>query len=214
VLGDDAGMSSATSSPTAADRSLRRVCVYCGSNPGNDPAYREAAVAVGRDLAGRGIGVVYGGGDVGLMGIVADAAMTAGGEVVGVIPQALFDREVGHRGVTELRVVASMHERKMLMAELSDAFVALPGGVGTLEELIEVFTWTQLGLHEKPCAVLDVNGFYRHLVAFLDHAVTAGFLSAEHRRTLLEVSAAEDLVPAFEAWRPVDVEKWVDRESV
>jgi uncharacterized protein (TIGR00730 family) len=192
---------------------LRRICVYCGSNPGRDARYGEAAEAVGRDLASRGIGVVYGGGDVGLMGTVADAAMRAGGEVVGVIPKALVDREIGHRGLTELHVVGSMHERKLLMADLADAFVALPGGVGTLEELIEVFTWTQLGLHRKPCAVLDVGGYYQHLIAFLDHAVSEGFLTPEHRGTLLEVGEPEDLVPAFEAWEPVEAAKWIDRRE-
>jgi uncharacterized protein (TIGR00730 family) len=188
--------------------------VYCGSSPGTDPRYLRTAKAVGRELARRGVGVVYGGGDIGLMGAVADATLAAGGEVIGIIPRALLEREVGHRGLTELRVVSSMHERKMMMAELADAFVALPGGIGTLEELIEVFTWTQLGLHRKPCAVLDVAGFFGHLIAFLDHAVDQGFLTAEHRRTLLEIERVEDLLPALEAWRPIEVESWVDRRAV
>jgi uncharacterized protein (TIGR00730 family) len=172
------------------------------------------AQALGRELAGRGIGVVYGGGNVGLMGALADATMQAGGEVIGVIPQPLLDREVGHRGVTELKVVGSMHERKMLMADLSDAFVALPGGIGTLEELIEVFTWTQLGLHDKPCAILDSNGYYEHLIAFLDHAVGEGFLRADQRRTLLEIATVEDVVPAIERWQPTATERWIDRRAV
>ena len=140
--------------------SVRRVCVYAGSNPGSDPAYAEAARALASLLAERGIGLVFGGGKVGLMGVLADTALAAGGEVIGVMPQALVDREIGHPGLTELRVVGSMHERKALMAELSDAFVAVPGGIGTLEELIEVYTWSQLGIHDKPCGVLNVRGYY------------------------------------------------------
>ena len=192
---------------------LRRICVYCGSNPGHDPRYLAAARALGAELAARGIGLVYGGGNVGLMGAVADAAMAGGGEAVGVIPQALLEREIGHRGVTELHVVDSMHERKMRMADLADAFVALPGGIGTLEELVEVFTWTQLGLHEKPCSVLDVGGYYRPLVAFLDHAVEQGFLAPEHRSSLLEFETVEEVVPGLEAWAPVHVQKWIDRRA-
>src|SRR3712207_1163783 len=159
---------------------MNRVCVYCGSSPGARPEYRAAARDLGTHLAQSGIGVVYGGGKVGLMGAVADAARDAGGEVIGVIPRALWEREVGHRGLDDLRVVASMHERKALMADLSDAFVALPGGVGTLEELVEAMTWTQLGIHDKPCGLLDAGGYYRHLVAFLDHAVEERFLRPEH----------------------------------
>ena len=158
---------------------MRRVCVYAGSNPGSDPAY--AGAPRGRSprlLAERGIGLVYGGGNVGLMGVLADTALAAGGEVIGVMPQALVDREIGHRGLTELRVVGSMHERKALMAELSDAFVAVPGGIGTLEELIEVYTWSQLGIHDKPCGVLNVRGYYDALAAFLDHAVERGLPAA------------------------------------
>jgi uncharacterized protein (TIGR00730 family) len=192
---------------------LRRLCVYCGSSPGADPRYAGAARAVGGLLARRGIGLVYGGGNVGLMGAVADAAMAAGGEVVGVIPQALLDREVGHRGVTELRVVASMHERKALMAELSDGFLALPGGIGTLEELVEVYTWAQLGLHRKPIGLLDVAGFYASLVAFLDHAVAERFLRPEHRATLLVGDDAEALLRRMADFQPPAVEKWLDRAS-
>ncbi len=148
-------------SPTSASLApVQRICVYAGSNPGRDPAYAETAADLGRLLAGRGIGVVYGGGKVGLMGILADAAMEAGGEVIGVMPQDLVNREIGHPGITELRVVGSMHERKAMMAELSDGFIALPGGAGTLEELIEIYTWSQLGLHRNPMGVLNVNGYY------------------------------------------------------
>ena len=170
-----------------------RICVYAGSNPGAKAAYAEAAGDLARLLAERGIGVVYGGGKVGLMGILADTALAAGGEVIGVIPQDLIDREIGHTGLTELHVVGSMHERKALMAELSDGFVALPGGAGTLEELIEIYTWSQLGLHDKPMGVLNVAGYYDGLAALLDHAVQEGFLRAAaprgdaHRRQPAEL---------------------------
>ncbi|HET6547225.1 MAG TPA: TIGR00730 family Rossman fold protein [Solirubrobacter sp.] len=163
---------------------MRSVCVYCGSSFGDDPAYLEATRALARGLAERRIAVVYGGASVGLMGELADAALEAGGEVVGVIPQALVDREIAHRGLTDLRVVGSMHARKALMAELSDAFVALPGGIGTLEELIEMYTWSQLGLHDKPLAMLNTRGYYDGLAAFLDPAVAEGFLRAEQRARL------------------------------
>jgi uncharacterized protein (TIGR00730 family) len=163
---------------------IRSLCVYCGSSNGADPAFGEATRALARLLAERGIRIVYGGSAVGLMGALADAALEAGGTVVGVIPQALVDREIGHRGLSELRVVGSMHERKALMAELSDGFVALPGGIGTLEELIETYTWSQLGLHAKPLGVLNVAGYYDGLLAFLDHAVERRFLRSESRAAL------------------------------
>jgi hypothetical protein len=183
----------------AGDRvkAVRRVCVYAGSNPGNDPAYAEAARELAAQLAERGIGLVYGGGRVGLMGVLADTVLAAGGEAVGVMPQALIDREIGHPRLTELRVVDSMHERKALMAELSDAFIAVPGGIGTLEELIEVYTWSQLGIHRKPLGVLNVNGYYDGLGAFLDHAVGQGFLRPEHRERLVIAGDTEALL---EAW--------------
>ena len=186
-----------------------RICVYAGSNPGADPAYAEAAADLARTLAGRGVGVVYGGARVGLMGILADTALEAGGEVIGVMPQDLVDREIGHTGLTELHVVASMHERKALMAELSDGFVALPGGAGTLEELIEVYTWSQLGLHAKPMGVLNVNGYYDGLAALLDHAVQEGFLRPQHREAMHTASSPAELLRAFEAWRPSTVGKWL-----
>jgi uncharacterized protein (TIGR00730 family) len=192
---------------------LSSICVFCGSNAGTDPAYLEAAEAVGRALAQRGVRVVYGGGKVGMMGAVADAARGAGGEVVGVIPQAIFDLEIGHTGLDDLRVVGSMHERKALMAELSDAFIALPGGIGTLEELFEVYTWAQLGIHAKPLGLLDVVGYYQPLVAFLDHAVQERFLRPE-TRTLLAVSDdLDDLIAAFETWEPVSLHKWIDLDQ-
>ncbi len=170
---------------------IRRLCVYCGSAAGVRPAYAEAAHVLGTRLAAEGVGLVTGGGRVGLMGVVADAALAAGGEATGVIPQALMDREVGHGGLTELHVVASMHARKALMATLSDAFVALPGGLGTLEEIAEMMTWAQLGLHPKPCGLLDVDGYYAPLVRFLDHATAEGFVRPEHR-ALLVVDADVD----------------------
>ena len=188
---------------------MRRLCVYAGSNPGSDPAYADAARSLAALMAERGIGLVYGGGKVGLMGELADAALAVGGEVIGVIPQDLMDREVGHEGLTDLHVVGSMHERKALMAELSDAFVALPGGVGTLEELIEVYTWSQLGLHDKPMGVLNVAGYYDGLAALLDHAVREGFLREQHRAALHVAATAEELLEAFEGWTPARVAKWL-----
>jgi hypothetical protein len=173
---------------------LSSICVFCGSNAGAQTAYLEAAEAVGRGLAQRGVRVVYGGGKVGMMGAVADAARAAGGEVVGVIPQAIFDLEIGHTGLDDLRVVGSMHERKALMAELSDAFIALPGGFGTLEEFCEVVTWTQLGLHGKPCGLLNVAGYYDGLIALFDRAVADGFIRPENRGIVLADTDAEALI--------------------
>jgi hypothetical protein len=176
--------------------------VFCGASPGHDPAFAALARAVGTGLAERGIGVVYGGGRVGLMGVLADAALAAGGEVIGVIPQALVDREVAHRGVTEMRVVGTLHERKAAMAELADAFVALPGGLGTLEELAEVLSWAQLELHAKPIGLLGVGGYWDPLRAWLDGAVAAGFVAVEHRGLLLEATSLEELLARFGAWLP------------
>jgi uncharacterized protein (TIGR00730 family) len=192
---------------------LSSICVFCGSNAGANPAYLRAAEAVGRGLARRGVRVVYGGGKVGMMGAVADAARAVGGEVVGVIPQAIFDLEIGHTGLDDLRVVGSMHERKALMAELSDAFVALPGGIGTLEELFEVYTWAQLGIHAKPLGLLDVAGYFQPLAGFLDHAVQERFLRPE-TRTLLAVSEdLDELLAALEASEPVTLRKWIDLDQ-
>jgi uncharacterized protein (TIGR00730 family) len=192
---------------------VRRLCVYAGSNAGGRPEYADAAAALARVMAERGIGLVFGGGRVGLMGVLADAILGAGGEAIGVIPQALMDREIGHRGLTELRVVASMHERKALMAELADGFVAAPGGIGTLEELIEVFTWNQLGIHDKPCGMLDAGGFYSGLNGFLDHLVAEGFLSAEHRAGMLADADPAALLDRLAAWEPVAKPKWLDLEQ-
>jgi uncharacterized protein (TIGR00730 family) len=180
---------------------LRSVCVFCGSSPGARPSYAATARALGQALAERGLRLVYGGGRVGLMGAVADAALAAGGEVVGVIPQHLLDREVGHEGLTELRVTASMHDRKALMAELADGFIALPGGLGTLEELAETLTWSQLGLQDKPFGLLDVEGFYDPLLAFLDHTVTERFVTPEHRRLVLSAGDPHVLLDRLAAWR-------------
>jgi uncharacterized protein (TIGR00730 family) len=192
---------------------LSSICVFCGSNPGAQPAYVETAEAVGRGLAQRGVRLVYGGSKVGMMGALADAARFAGGEVTGVMPQAMLDREIGHTGLDDLRVVGSMHERKALMAELSDAFIALPGGVGTLEELFEVYTWAQLGIHEKPLGLLDVAGYYRPLVAFLDHSVQERFVRPSTRSLLAVSEDLDDLLAALEAWQPPIEDKWMDLDQ-
>jgi uncharacterized protein (TIGR00730 family) len=193
---------------------MRRVCVFCGSSPGARPAYAHATAEVARLLADEGIGVVYGGGHVGLMGVLADTTMAAGGEAIGVMPQALVDREIGHTGITELRVVGSMHERKALMADLADAFIALPGGAGTLEELFEVYTWAQLGLHRKPCGLLDVEGYFSGLVGFLDHAVSERFLREEHRAMLIVEGDPRSLIDRLREFEPEAVTpKWIDREE-
>jgi uncharacterized protein (TIGR00730 family) len=194
----------------SSQRALHRVCVYAGSNAGARPDYTVAARELARSLVARGIDVVFGGGNVGLMKVVADTTMVAGGKVIGVIPEALIAREVGHHDVTELRVVSSMHERKALMADLSDGFIALPGGFGTLEEVIEIATWAQLGLHTKPFGLLNVAGYFDALVAFFDHAVTEGFVRPQHRETLLVAERPASLVDAFERWQPPHVHKWID----
>jgi uncharacterized protein (TIGR00730 family) len=188
--------------------SLRRVCVFCGSSMGFSPAYAEAAAELGKLLAQRGIGLVYGGASVGTMGVVADAALAAGGEVIGVIPEALSSVEVAHAGLTELHVVPDMHQRKAKMAALSDGFLALPGGAGTLEELFEVWTWAQLGLHAKPIGLVDVGGYYSPLVTFSDHMVTEGFLSAGYRDLVLVDSDASALLDRFADYPPSAPPKW------
>lgn len=192
---------------------LKSVCIYAGSLPGARPEYVEGAAAFARLLAEQGIGVVYGGGRAGLMGAVADAANAAGGHVTGVIPRQLVEREVAHEGLDDLRVVSSMHERKALMAELSDAFVAVPGGIGTWEELIEVFTWAQLGMHRKPVAVLDLAGYYEPLVAFFDHATSEGFLRERTRSMLLVDSDPAGLLEQLRAYEPPDLPRWIDERA-
>jgi uncharacterized protein (TIGR00730 family) len=192
---------------------MRRVCVFCGSSAGGQPAYLDAARALGALLARRGIGVVYGGASIGLMGAVADAALAAGGEVIGVIPEALEAKEIAHQGLTRLDVVGSMHERKARMSDLADAFVALPGGMGTLEELSEILTWAQLGLHRKPCGLLDVAGYWRPLVAFFDHAVQERFLKPQHRALLAVEEEPRALLDALSGSLPPPEEKWIDRRQ-
>jgi uncharacterized protein (TIGR00730 family) len=176
------------------ERALRRVAVYCGSSAGAAPAYGAAATAMGHALSRRGMGLVYGGGNVGLMGVIADTMLAEGSEVVGVIPQRLADREVAHHGVTELVVVDTMHERKAAMAERADAFVALPGGIGTLEETFEMLTWAQLGIHDKPVGLLDVDGFYQPLLEMMDHLVRCRFLSEEHRQLVVVAEEPDALL--------------------
>ena len=192
---------------------MRRICVFCGSSEGARPIYVETARRLGRAMAERGIGLVYGGGKVGLMGVLADTILEAGGEAIGVMPQALIDREIGHPELTELKVVGSMHERKALMAELADGFVAVPGGIGTLEELIEVYTWSQLGIHDKGCGVLNVRGYYDGLVAFLDHAMQEGFLRLEHRAALTVADDPSELLDALAAFAPPRVGKWLELDQ-
>ncbi|WAC21738.1 TIGR00730 family Rossman fold protein [Luteolibacter sp. SL250] len=189
------------------------ICIYCGSSPGLLPEYAEAAVHVGRTLARRGITLVYGGAHVGLMGMMADAALEAGGRVIGVMPHLLIGKEVVHPGLTELHAVESMHQRKTLMADLSDGFIALPGGVGTLEEIFEVYTWTQIGFHTKPCAFLNVADFYSPLFRFLEHAVAQRFVREEHHRMLVMEESIEDILDRFANEEPVIADKWMDIKS-
>lgn len=192
---------------------LRAVCVFCGSSAPADPRYRDAARALGSLIARRGVDLVYGAGSVGLMGELADAALGHGGRVIGVIPAGLFAREVGHTGLTELHEVASMHERKQLMYDLSDAFVALPGGLGTLEELAEVATWSQLGLHSKPVALLDVDGFWEPLVSQLDRMTGVGLLKPASRDLIQRTRSAEEALRVLAAARPARPEKWISAEE-
>jgi len=191
---------------------MKRVCIYCGSSPGALPEYAEAARHCGTVLAERGLGIVYGGGNVGLMGILADAALAGGGEVIGVIPRRMVARELGHNGVTSLIAVNSMHERKQKMADLADAFLALPGGIGTMEELFEAFTWLQLGLHHKPVGLLNVAGFYDRLVEFLAHMRDERFLKAQHFDCLLVERTIEPLLDRFARFDHQPVGKWIDQE--
>jgi uncharacterized protein (TIGR00730 family) len=188
---------------------VTRIGVFCGSSAGNRPTYRQAAADLARALARRGFGLVFGGAQVGLMGVLADAMLEQRAEVIGVIPQALLDREIAHVGVADLRVVGSMHERKALIAELSDGFIALPGGYGTLEEFCEVLTWAQLGLHGKPCGLLDVDAYFDPLLALFDEAVAAGFLRSENRALVLRANDPEALLDQFASYKPVVVPKWI-----
>lgn len=182
--------------------SVKRICVFCGSSSGVHSGYADAARALAKLLAARGLGLVYGGGNVGLMGIIADAMLTAGGEVTGVIPRSLLVKEVGHRGITDLRVVETMHERKALMSELSDGFIALPGGFGTLDEFFEILTWAQLGFHGKPCGLLNVAGYFDHMLRALDHAVAERFLRPQHRALVIADTDPAALLLRLEAFAP------------
>lgn len=188
---------------------MHRVCVYCGSNFGNDPAFTEAAVAVGRELAVQKLGLVYGGGSVGLMGTVADAVLEGGGEVIGVIPRKLVELEKEHRGLTKLIETDTMHERKRLMMEHADGFLVLPGGYGTLEELFEVIAWLQLGFHHKPVGLLNVDGFYDLMLAQLDHMTDKGLLKPMHRAMLLVATEPKELLTLMKAFEPVHAGKWL-----
>ena len=192
---------------------MRTVCVYCGSSVGSRDEYTQAARDLGRLLASRGLRTVYGAGNIGLMGVLADAALEAGGEVIGVIPEALVERELAHNGVTDLRIVHSMHERKALMADLSDAFIALPGGFGTFEELCEMLTWLQLGIHQKPCGLLNVAGYYDPLITMFDHATEERFLRPQHRNLLQVETDPARLLDRLAATHPPETHKWLDRDE-
>ena len=192
---------------------MSSICIYCGSSFGNDPAFLEAAIRMGTSLAKGGHTLVYGGGNVGLMGAVADAALAAGGDVIGVIPEMLAERELAHDRLTTLHTVLTMHERKFRMAELSDGFIAMPGGIGTLEEIIEIFVWSQLGVHTKPCGILNISGFYDPLLACLEHMTSAQFLSAAHFSQLLVDDDPEVLLQRLLAFRPAAQGKWIERVS-
>lgn len=192
---------------------MKNVCVFAGSSAGSRSEYRQRATELGRALAARGIGLVYGGARVGLMGAVADGVLAAGGQATGVMPAALVSKEIAHTGLTELRVVASMHERKATMADLSDAFVALPGGWGTWEEFFEVLTWGQLGLHRKPCALLNVQGYFDPLLAFVRHSFDEGFVRREYGSMILVSDSPEDLLDRLGGYAAPSIEKWIDRAS-
>ena len=192
----------------------QRICLFCGAHAGRSPLFADTAAELGRVLAERGVGLVFGGGRVGLMGIAADAALRAGGEVIGVIPEAIRDLEVAHEGLEDLRVVASMHERKQLMHDLSDGFVVLPGGHGTLDELFESITWLQLGYHEKPICVINLDGYYDPLLAMLDRAVEEGFVNPEVRALWLVEESVEGALARIEAWEPPETRRWLRRDDL
>ena len=191
---------------------MKSICVYCGSNAGNRPIYAERAVALGQRIAHEGLALIYGGGNVGLMGLAADAALAAGGEVIGVIPEQLVTWEVAHKGVSRLEVVANMHERKMRMFDLADAFVALPGGFGTLDEMFEMLTWRQLGIGDKPCAFLDVDGFYAPLLQMIDRMVAERFLHPEQRADLWHGEDIDAMLEWMRSYTPATASKWIDEK--
>lgn len=192
---------------------MKAVCVYCGSSPGRLEVYASAARALGQALVERDLGLVYGGASIGLMGLVADTVLQLGGRAVGVIPQALARKEVVHRHLTELHVTQSMHERKTMMAELSDGFIAMPGGIGTFEEIFEIWTWAQLGIHAKPCGLLNVAGYYDALTTFLDHAAAEQFLKPPHRSLLIVEQAPQALLDRFASYQPPAIKKWLDEDE-
>ena len=192
---------------------MKAICVFCGSSYGTRDTYSDAAQSTGRILAENGYTLVYGGAKVGLMGTVADAALDAGGKVIGVLPRALQDKEIGHEGLTELHLVGSMHERKAMMADLSDAFIALPGGVGTLEEIFEVWTWGQLGYHQKPCGFLNIDGYYDHLIQFLDHQTDQGFTKKVMRDMAQIADTPDAMLRLFETYSPPSAPKWIKRDE-
>ncbi len=193
---------------------MQRVCVFCGSSPGVKQEYAVGARELGLVLAKKNIDLVYGGGHVGLMGIVADAAMSAGAKAIGIIPRCLADKEVAHQGLTELKIVQTMHERKAQMSELSDGFIAMPGGFGTLEELFEVITWAQLGIHKKPFGLFNVAGYYDKLIEFMDYQVEQGFVPQRHREMIIVSDEAEQLVEMLESFHPVAQEKWASTRQI
>jgi uncharacterized protein (TIGR00730 family) len=192
---------------------MKRICVYCGSSPGRLIDYRDAAQALGHELAARDLGLVYGGASIGVMGAVADAVLEKGGQVFGVIPHALATREVAHNGLDELFVVDSMHERKAKMAELSDGFIALPGGWGTIEEIFEMLTWAQLGFHKKPCGLLNISGYYDHLFTFLEHAIDERFVHEEFRPMIMMEQSAGNLLDRYQCYQAPAVKKWIGPEE-
>ncbi len=192
---------------------MQSLCVFCGANFGTRPEYRQAAQAVGRMLAAQKIRLVYGAGNVGLMGVLADSCLAAGGEVIGVIPDSLVRHEVAHLGLTDLRIVHTMHERKAMMADLSDAFIALPGGIGTFEELFEVWTWAQLGLHQKPVGLLNVAAYFDPLIAMVHHGMQEGFLKQKHLDTLIVDQDPEQLLESLRAFQPSFTPKWIERDQ-
>ena len=192
---------------------MKRLCVYCGSSSGGQTDYARVARQLARAMVSRNIGLVYGGASVGIMGEIANAVLEEGGNVIGVIPKRLFAKEIAHTGITELREVGSMHERKSLMADLSDGFIALPGGFGTIEEILEIITWSQLGMHRKPCGLLNVCRYYDKLIEFLDHAVSEQFIKTSHRSTILIDESPDALLEKFKAYKAPETTKWIDRKS-
>lgn len=193
---------------------MKRICVFCGSNKGVRPIYVAAAQAMAAAMVKRNISLVYGGGNVGLMGVIADEMLAQGGEVIGVIPRSLVQREVAHQALTKQHIVNTMHERKALMAELSDGFIAMPGGMGTFDEFCEILTWAQLGIHQKPCGILNVENYFTPLLTMFDHAVAEGFLRDSHRALVLEAAEPDGLLQAFGTFQPQGLQKWLDLDKV